>query len=167
MIIRDALTNEFPKIKELRLHAYEEHAEKIPEGHWNVLKQQIVSDEDVPGIETMVAEIDGEIVGTVVLYPAETQGYQGLVEDELKFPELRKLAVSDKARGKGVAKALIEECINRAKNKGYTAMGLHTSDFMETAVKLYENMGFVRIPEEDFIPLEDGIVVKAFQITFN
>lgn len=108
MIIRDALPNEYPKIKELRLHAYEEHATKIPEGHWNVLKQQIISDEDLPGVETMVAEIDGEIVGTVVLYPANTQGYEGLVEDELQFPELRKLAVSDNARGKGVAKVLIK-----------------------------------------------------------
>ncbi|HWL25064.1 MAG TPA: GNAT family N-acetyltransferase [Ureibacillus sp.] len=166
MIIRDALPSDFPKIKELRLNAYGEHATKIPDDHWNALKQQIISDESVPGLETMVAEIDGEIVGTVVLFPSNTQGYQGLVEEELKYPELRKLAVSKKARGKGVAKALIKECIERSKKKGYSAMGLHTSDFMETAMRLYEKMGFVRKPEDDFVPLEDGIIVKAFQITF-
>lgn len=165
MIIRDALPIEFPRIKELRLAAYEEHAAKIPEDHWNALKHQIISDEDNPKIETMVAEVNGKIVGTVVLYPAEAQAYQGLAENNLTYPELRKLAVSDEARGKGVAKALIQECINRAIKNGYDAMGLHTADFMETAMKLYEKMGFVRIPEEDFIPLDDGIVVKAFRIT--
>ncbi|CAM5207276.1 putative N-acetyltransferase YhbS OS=Ureibacillus acetophenoni OX=614649 GN=SAMN05877842_1183 PE=4 SV=1 [Ureibacillus acetophenoni] len=166
MIIRDALPTEFAKVKEIRLAAYEEHAGKVPESHWNALKQQIIADEDTPGIETIVAEVDGEIVGTAVLYPAETSAYQGLVDNQLTYPELRKLAVSDKARGKGVAKALIQECINRAKKKGYASMGLHTADYMETAMKLYEKIGFVRTPEEDFIPLEDGIVVKAFRITF-
>ena len=166
MIIRDALPSEYTIIQELRLQAYEEHASKIPEGHWNVLKQQIVTDDQNSEIDIMVAEIDGEIVGSVVLFPANVQGYQGLVADELEYPELRKLAVSSKVRGKGIAKALVNECIKRSKEKGYKAMGLHTSDFMETAVNLYEQMGFVRVPENDFIPLDDGIVVKAFQISF-
>lgn len=167
MIIRDALQSEYEIIRELRLQAYEEHSAKIPQEHWNALKHQIVSDDHTnPDIEYIVAEIDGEILGTVVLFPAKIQGYEGLVEDKLEYPELRKLAVSSKARGKGVAKALVKECIKRSKEKGYSAMGLHTSDFMESAVKLYENMGFVRVPENDFIPLDDGIVVKAFQINF-
>lgn len=167
MIIRDAKPSEFEIIRELRLQAYEEHSTKISEEHWNALKQQIVTDDHTnPDIDIMVAEIDGEIVGTVVLFPAKIQGYQGLVEDELKYPELRKLAVSNKARGQGVAKALVNECIKRSKHKGYSAMGLHTSDFMESAVKLYEQMGFERVPENDFIPLDDGIVIKAFQINF-
>ena len=167
MIIRDTLKEELPYIREIRLEAYEEHSKKIPELHWNALKQSILSDsDDQPGIERMVAEIDGEIVGTVALFSPEVEAYKGLVDDQLEHPELRMLAVSPKARGKGVAKALIEECIVRSKTKGYTAMGLHTADFMENAVKLYNSLGFKRLPENDFIPLEDGIVVKAFRITF-
>ncbi len=167
MIIRDALPNEYDKIRELRLQAYQEHSSKIPEEHWNALKQQIVTDDrSVSEIDVIVAELNGELVGTVVLFPAKVLGYQGLVEDELEYPELRKLAVSNNVRGKGIAKALVNECIKRSKEKGYTAMGLHTADFMESAVKLYENIGFVRVPELDFIPLDDGIVIKAFQIHF-
>lgn len=167
MLIRDAKKEEFQQIKDLRIECYIEHANKIPEGHWAALKQSILSDEEKQkGIERMVAEIDGEIVGTVALFSPEIEVYKGLAEGQLDHPELRMLAVSPKARGKGAAKALIQECIERSKRKGYTSMGLHTADFMESAVKLYRSLGFKRVPENDFIPLDDGIVVKAFTIEF-
>ncbi|MFC7687281.1 GNAT family N-acetyltransferase [Ureibacillus sp. GCM10028918] len=165
MIIRDAQKEEFQQIKELRLLSYEEHAEKIPKAHWEALKQSILSDEETQeGIERIVAEFGGEIVGTVALFSPEIEVYKGLVEGQLNHPELRMLAVSKKARGKGIAKALVQVCFERSINKGYTSMGLHTADFMETAVKLYTGLGFKRVPELDFVPLDDGIVVKAFNI---
>ncbi|MCM3388545.1 GNAT family N-acetyltransferase [Ureibacillus chungkukjangi] len=167
MLIRDAVKGELQKIKELRLQSYEEHAEKIPEAHWDALKQSILSDEgEQAGIERMVAELDGELVGTVALFSPEIEAYKGLVEGQLNHPELRMLAVSPKARGKGVAKALVQECMKRSKNNGYKSMGLHTADFMESAVNLYTSLGFKRVPENDFIPLDDGIIVKAFNIEF-
>lgn len=167
MIIRNAVENELSYIRELRLNAYKEHAPKIPEDHWRVLKQSILSDGDnKPGVERMVAEIDREIVGSVALFSPEIKAYEGLLEDELNYPELRMLAISSEARGKGVATALINECIKRAKEKGFTALGLHTADFMEDAIKLYGYLGFERLPQFDFEPTNDGIIVKAFRITF-
>ncbi|MDN4495068.1 GNAT family N-acetyltransferase [Ureibacillus aquaedulcis] len=167
MIIRDAIEGEFQQIKELRLQSYKEHARKIPEAHWEALKQSILSDEETQeGVERIIADIDGQIVGTVVLFSPEIEAYKGLVERQLSHPELRMLAVSPKARGKGVAKALVQQCIDRSKEKGYKAMGLHTADYMESAVKLYTDMGFKRKPDYDFVPLDDGIVVKAFSIEF-
>jgi ribosomal protein S18 acetylase RimI-like enzyme len=71
--------------------------------------------------------------------------YKGLAEDEPDYPELRMLAISTSARGKGVATALISECIRRAKTKGFTAMGLHTTDFMENAINLYRYLDFERL----------------------
>lgn len=65
-----------------------------------------------------------------------------------------------------MASALINECIHRAKASGFSAMGLHTADFMEDALKLYSHLGFERLPQFDFEPTDDGIVVKAFRITF-
>ena len=70
------------------------------------------------GLIALVAEIDGKIVGSVALFPPKTDAYKGLV-DELDHPEIRMLAVSKKARGKGVASALIAECIQRAKAKAF------------------------------------------------
>ena len=63
-------------------------------------------------------------MGSVALFSPDIKAYEGLLEDELDYPELRMLAISSKARGKGVATALINECISRAKEKGFPAMGL-------------------------------------------
>jgi hypothetical protein len=37
---------------------------------------------------------------------------------------------------------------------------------MKDAVRLYEGLGFIRVPENDFVPLEDGILVKAYRLPF-
>jgi len=167
MIIREAMENELPYIREQRVKAYVEHTAKIPEGHWLALKQSILSEGDtLPGVERIVAEIDGKIEGSVVLFPANIDAYEGNV-DVLNYPEIRMLAVSPEMRGKGVASALVAECIQRAKAKGYLAIGLHTGEFMETAMKLYESMGFERLPQYDFEPANDGIIVKAYRLSLG
>jgi GNAT superfamily N-acetyltransferase len=167
MIIREAMEKELPYIREQRVNAYVEHAEKIPEGHWLALKQAVLSEGDtLPGVERIVAEIDGKIAGSVVLFPAKIDAYEGNV-DVLDYPEIRMLAVSPEMRGKGVASALVAECIQRAKAKGYQAIGLHTGEFMETAMKLYETMGFERLPQYDFEPANDGIIVKAYRLSLT
>lgn len=166
-IIRNAVEEELAYIRELRLAAYEEHATKIPEAHWQALRKSILSDGDIQtGVERIVAEGDGEILGSVALFSPDIKAYDGLLEEELGYPELRMLAISPKARGKGVATLLIKECIKRAKETGFTEMGLHTADFMEDAIKLYGHLGFERLPQFDFEPENDGIIVKAFRIRF-
>jgi GNAT superfamily N-acetyltransferase len=167
MIIREALGNELPFLREQRVLAYAEHSAKIPEGHWQALKQAILSEGDtLPGVERIVAEIDGKIAGSVVLFPARIDAYEGNVE-VLDYPEIRMLAVSPEMRGKGVASALVSECIQRAKARGYRAIGLHTGEFMVTAMKLYEQMGFERLPQYDFEPANDGIIVKAYRLSLT
>lgn len=167
MIIREAKENELPYIREQRVNAYLEHAAKIPEGHWKALKQAILSEGDIlPGVERIVAEIDGEIAGSVVLFPAKIDAYDGNVE-VLDYPEIRMLAVSPKLRGKGVASALVAECIQRAKAQGHLAIGLHTGEFMKSAMKLYQTMGFKRLPQYDFEPANDGIIVKAYRLSLT
>lgn len=167
MIIRDAVEYELPFIREQRVESYQEHAQRIPEGHWQALKQAISSDADLQqGVERIVVEMDGKIVGSVVLFPAQTDAYKGFVV-ELDYPEIRMLAVAPQARGKGVATALISECILRTKAKGFQAIGLHTGDFMDSAMRLYECLGFERLPQFDFEPADDGIIVKAYRLSFQ
>ncbi|MBB6453550.1 GNAT superfamily N-acetyltransferase [Salirhabdus euzebyi] len=166
MKIRNAIQSELAFIREQRIQAYEEHAKSIPLDHWNALKKAISSDGDSqPGVDLIVAELEGSIVGSVVLFPAKSDAYEGYVE-ALDYPEIRMLAVDPNARGKGVASALIDECISRTKAKGYAAIGLHTGEFMKGAMALYESKGFKRLPQYDFEPANDGIIVKAFQLKF-
>jgi GNAT superfamily N-acetyltransferase len=166
MIIRKALESEFAYIREQRVLSYEEHAAIIPEGHWQALKQAITSTADTePGVELLVAEEDGNILGSVALFPADTDAYEGNVE-VVDYPEIRMLAVSQSARGKGVAAALISECIRLSKEKGHHSIGLHTGEFMKNAMRLYERIGFKRLPQYDFEPADDGIIVRAYVLTF-
>ena len=120
MVIREAIESELPDNSRTTNNAYQEHAQKIPEDHWKVLKQSISSDADIQsGADCFVAEIDGEIVGSVALFPPKTDAYKGLV-DELDHPEIRMLSVSEKARGKGVASKLIAECIQQGESKRFS-----------------------------------------------
>src|SRR4051812_6899554 len=117
MIIRDATEEELAYVRSQRVKSYEEHAPKIPEKHWKALKEAISSEADVlEGVERIVAVLDGKIVGSVALFPAKTNAYDGYV-DLLDYPEIRMLAVTPEARGNGVAAGLISECIQRTRAK--------------------------------------------------
>ena len=100
-------------------------------------------------LERIVAEQDGELVGSVMLFPSDTQSY-GDAGAVARVPELRMLAVAPTARGQGVGRALVEECVRRARQAGATALGLHTSASLHAAIRPYERMGFVRAPKDDF-----------------
>jgi ribosomal protein S18 acetylase RimI-like enzyme len=164
MKIRDAVKDEFAFIREQRVDAYRQYAEVLPGGHWKALKQAISSEADTQsGVELIVADVDGSIAGSVALFPAKTDAYEGYL-DELDYPEIRMLAVSSQHRGKGIASALVSECIQRSEVKGFRSIGLHTGEFMKPAMKLYDKMGFKRIPEYDFQPADDGITVKAYRL---
>ncbi|MBU9723525.1 MULTISPECIES: GNAT family N-acetyltransferase [Bacillaceae] len=166
MIIREANQNEIHAIREQRIEAYLEHRREIPNDHWEGLKAAISSEADMQsGVDLIVAEDDetGELLGSVVLFPPKSDAYEGYVE-ELDYPEIRMLAVGPNARGKGVGKALIRECIQRSKARGYQYIGLHTGEFMKNAIALYEQFGFKRVPKYDFEPADDGIIVKAFKL---
>ncbi|PGS48837.1 GNAT family N-acetyltransferase [Bacillus sp. AFS041924] len=162
--IRNAEIEMYSSIREQRIEAYNEYASVLPVNHWNALKKSISSNVDEQkGVELIVATLQGKVVGSVALFPAKTNAYEGYV-DELDYPEIRMLSVDSAYRGQGVAYALISECINRTKEKGFKAIGLHTGEFMKNAISLYERLGFKRLPKFDFEPANDGIIVRAYQL---
>ncbi|HXQ15622.1 MAG TPA: GNAT family N-acetyltransferase [Caulobacteraceae bacterium] len=59
--------------------------------------------------------------------------------------ELKRLYVSDSARGLGLGRQLTEALIASAKAAGFTQMRLDTGDRLTEAIALYESMGFERI----------------------
>jgi len=119
---------------------------------------------DVRPAEQPVAELNGAVVGTALLYPAGTRltGPDG-AGVTFEWPEARLLAVAPAARGRGVGAAIIQECIRRARAAGADAITLHTTDFMRVAMGMYERMGFVRAPELDFRPGPD-VLVKGYRM---
>ena len=73
------------------------------------------------------------------------------------------LAVDPAHQGRGIGHALTEWCLARARADGRERMVLHTGEWMPAAVRLYERLGFVRVPELDFSPAP-GIKLIAYSL---
>ncbi|MEO5745419.1 MAG: GNAT family N-acetyltransferase [Terracoccus sp.] len=68
--------------------------------------------------------------------------------------EFRTLAVAGTARGRGAGEALVQACISRAcAIEGCSRLMISTQPSMAAAQRLYERLGFVRMPERDWMPV--------------
>jgi GNAT superfamily N-acetyltransferase len=153
ILIRDAAPDERDAMQAMTLVAYEQYAEALSRVWWERYRQVLL---DALGATEPVARIvaarDGQIVGGVLLYPPS-------LEAERELPMIRLLAVSPSARGDGVGRMLMDECLRRARQSGAPAITLHTMEIMAVARRMYEGMGFVRAPETDFTPGPDLLVM--------
>ncbi len=86
-----------------------------------------------------IAEINGRVVGGGGIYPTD-----GLSENTC---ELVKMYVTSEARGKGIGKLLLNECIAQAKAAGYSLMYIETMPELTNAIEMYKKNGFKFIPK--------------------
>ena len=150
--IREARPDERARIAELTHAAYGEYAHAMEPGAWAALRQALEGSlADDTGVTRLVALLDGGLVGSAALYDPGVDAY-GSLASRAHWPEVRLVAVDPSARARGVARALVLECVRRARAAGATTIGLHTSRSMRSARRLYEGLGFVRDPEHDFQP---------------
>jgi DNA-binding MarR family transcriptional regulator/GNAT superfamily N-acetyltransferase len=98
---------------------------------------QFIKNYDASREHCWIAEVDGEPVGSVFLVKAT---------DELA--KLRLLLVEKKTRGLGVGRALVEQCIRSAREKGYKKMTLWTQSVLVAARGIYQSAGFRCVKEE-------------------
>ncbi len=166
LAIRDARPADRAAIEAVTLAAYEQYAVTLGAPLWGMYRQNIVATlAAVKPATQIVAEKEGALVGSVLLYPAggDIGAPGGAKAMTLAWPEVRLLAVTPAARGSGAGRRLMEECIRRARAAGATALTLHTTEMMRVAMQLYERMGFERTPDLDFSPAP-GITVKGYKL---
>ena len=166
--IREACASDRSAIEAVTLSAYEQYGVVMPPSLWVRYRENIVSTLAAapPGTQ-IVAEEDGRIVGAVLLYPAGARlDAPGGGSMTLTFPEVRLLAVAPSARGQGIGALLMDECVRRARESGAEALTLHTTDMMRAAMRLYDRLGFRRMPELDFEPAP-GVTVKGFRLDLS
>ena len=95
---------------------------------------QFIKNYDATREHCWIAEVDGKPVGSVFLVRAS---------DELA--KLRLLAVEKEARGLGIGRALVEQCIRSAREKGYKRMTLWTQSILVAARQIYRDTGFTLV----------------------
>lgn len=163
--IRTATEADRAAIQEMSIAAYQQYAENMPQYIWEAYKEDILeTTANVGGTaEQIVAEMDGAIVGSVLIFPeGSVSGEEDNKVFKRKWPEIRLLAVAPAARGKGIGAALTQECIRRMRASGASTITLHTLDMMPVAMRMYEKLGFVRMPELDYYPVPE-VVIKGYR----
>ena len=101
--------------------------------------------------ELLVARDDaGRVVGSVALVLAGDFGEVTESDDEAAF---RMLVVDPAVQGRGIGELLVTTCLDRARAAGKRRMVLSTDRRMTTAQRLYERLGFTRLPERDWTPV--------------
>ena len=152
VMVRDARPEERGAVRALTLRAYAEYAAVMAPAAWAGLDAAVRAALDGDGGEArIVAERGGELLGSVMLFPPAADAY-GAAAERAAWPVLRLLAVAPEGRGQGIGQALVDECVRRARAMGAAELGLHSSESLRAAIRMYERLGFRRTPERDFRP---------------
>jgi DNA-binding MarR family transcriptional regulator/GNAT superfamily N-acetyltransferase len=100
-----------------------------------------------------MAERDGEMVGCIAL-----------VQRSRTVAQLRLLLVEPAARGLGVGRRLVEECVRFARQAGYRRMTLYTHNTLGAARHLYREAGFRVVREEADARYGRGVVAETWDL---
>lgn len=158
---RIAESHEHSAAAQVILESYAEFGPLLPPDAWERYSQNILDVRiRMTESELLIAVEDGEIVGSATFYPARIKRTQSEWPPELTGARL--IAVLPERRGRGIGKAIVEECIHISREQNAAAFALHTTPYMELARGMYERMGFVRVPEYDFHPRPE-LTVMAYK----
>lgn len=100
----------------------------------------------------------GALLGSVTVVRPGTKYAELSLDGELEF---RMLAVSESARGRGVGETLTHAVLDRARELGRSRVVLCSLERMRPAHRLYERVGFTRMPDRDWEP-EPGVPLLAY-----
>jgi DNA-binding MarR family transcriptional regulator/GNAT superfamily N-acetyltransferase len=103
-----------------------------------------------------IAEMDGERVGSVFV-----------VKKTDEIAKLRLLIIDPKARGLGLGKRLVDECLRFAKDTGYKSMTLWTQANLLAARGIYARAGFKMTAAEANRAFGVDLVSETWDIEFQ
>ncbi|MFC4021618.1 GNAT family N-acetyltransferase [Micromonospora sp. GCM10011542] len=149
-LVRRAEPADFPAVARLTVAAYEADGQLKGEHGYGAVLADVATRADSGEVLVAVDPSTGAILGSVTFV------LPGSPFAELSGPgeaEFRMLAVDPGAQGRGVGVALVRACVERAAELGCTAVVICVRAGMAAqAHRLYERMGFVRLPEKDWSP---------------
>lgn len=150
LTIRRAEAADLEMIGRVTLQAYVDGGHLHPESDYGQTLADARSRAEAAELWVAVDDPHEALLGSVTLAPP------GSSFNEVAEPgeaEVRMLAVSPGAQGGGVGAALMQHCVDRARELGLRALALSTQPSMYAAHRIYERLGFVRTPERDWSPI--------------
>jgi ribosomal protein S18 acetylase RimI-like enzyme len=145
--IRSALPEDYLIIGEIAVEAYAE-ADNLPaDGSYHSVLRNAA--DRAAEAELLVALDEDKPVGTVTVVRPGGSYSEIARADELEF---RMLAVAPQAAGRGIGRALVEAVFERARAERFARVVLCVQAKAAVPRRLYEGMGFRRLPERDWSP---------------
>jgi DNA-binding MarR family transcriptional regulator len=112
-----------------------------------------IQERDAKRERCWIAELDGERAGSVTL-----------VRESDKAAKLRILFVEPEARGHGVGRRLVEECIRFTRAAGYRKITLWTQSILVAARAIYLRAGFQKVREEPHTSFGKKLVGEYWEL---
>ena len=120
---------------------------------------------DVQNYEEEIAHLgskyglpDGRLY--LLCYDGEPAGCIALRKIDSCNCELKRLYVKERYRGLGLGKMLVHRILVDAKQIGYTYVLLDTLPFLNAAIRIYRDFGFVEIEKYNDSPMDNAIYMK-------
>lgn len=166
--VRNAEFDEFEKIGKLMVRVYsqlEGFPKECEQPDYYKMLANIGELTKKPETQLLAAvSIDKKIAGAVVYFSdMKYYGSGGTATSERNAAGFRLLAVDPSVRGQGVGKLLVKECIRKASDKKLAQIIIHTTTAMQIAWKMYENLGFKRSEDLDF--MQADLPVYGFRLS--
>ena len=178
VIVRDARPDELAELGDLRVTAYEAGGFLADASHYGETLRTLGHD----GIGQILVAVEdgdrrdrrtgdgrpedgrpGQLLGTVMLQLWPHAEHVVQAPDEA---EIRALAVTPAARGRGVGRTLLRAVADRARACGVRRLLLSTQTTMLAAQHLYTEAGFRRLPERDWQPVP-GFTLLAYGVELS
>ena len=165
--VRNAMPGEFEEIGKLMVQVYSRldgFPKESEQPNYYKMLANIGEFTNKPGTELLVAaSADDKIAGGVVYFSdMKYYGSGGTATKEQNASGFRLLAVDPLMRGEGIGKLLTNECIRKAKDLKVYQVIIHTTMSMQTAWRMYENLGFKRSADLDF--MQGELPVYGFRL---
>ena len=151
--VREAAEAEMAEVGDIRVAAYQAGGYLSASSGYAPILRGLGADGNG---QVLVATATGgraeRIIGTIML---QLWPHAGEVVTGPHEAEIRALAVRPEAQGLGVGRRLLRHVLGRAPQLGISHLVLCTTPQMRAAHHLYEQEGFVRLPERDWSPAPD------------
>ncbi|MDP9296852.1 MAG: GNAT family N-acetyltransferase [Actinomycetota bacterium] len=159
--VRDVRPEELAEAGAVTVAAYSEFV-RPGDADWEAYVEELrnVEARAARAVVLVAVEEPPGVLGTVTLELSSRidEDFEPLEPDRA---HVRMLAVRPEARRRGVARALMEACADRARAAGKRRLTLHTTERMIAAQAMYARLGFARSEDHVF---PNGFVLLGYEL---